>query len=44
VEFRNSGSIHALFSDGVTEPSVEKVEPYLGYIQVIERIATYLHE
>jgi len=33
VEFRNTGSILALFSDGTTEPVVEAVDPsdYSGF-------------
>jgi hypothetical protein len=45
VEFSNKGSVHSLFSDGVADPTVEKVQPNdRTYDELIARIATYLHE
>jgi hypothetical protein len=45
VEFSNRGSVHALFSDGMTDPVVEKVLPDdSSFSKLILRIKTYLHE
>jgi hypothetical protein len=45
VEFSNRGSVHALFSDAVTDPVVEKIRPdEAGYTELISRIKTYLYE
>ena len=45
VEFSNKGSVLALFSDGVTDPQVEKISPdENGYSGLIARIKTYFHE
>jgi hypothetical protein len=44
VEFSNRGTAHALFSDGVTDPRVEKVEPTdAGYRALMAEIRTYLN-
>jgi hypothetical protein len=45
VEFSNKGSVLALFSDGVTDPQVDKIPPdETGYSALIASIKTYLHE
>ncbi len=45
VEFRNSGSVHALLSDGLSDPVVEKVQAdHSGYADLMLRIKGYLHE
>lgn len=45
VEFRNSGKIHSLFSDGVNRPIVQEVMPDLvGHRLAIKRIREYLDE
>lgn len=45
VEFRNTGSVLALFSDGAGEPIVDKIEPTCDeYTNVLLRIKKYLHE
>jgi hypothetical protein len=45
VEFRNTGSVHALLSDGVSEPIVEHVQPnQSAYADLMLRIKGYLHE
>lgn len=43
VEFRNTGSILALFSDGSTEPAVEPVDPG-EYPAFLARARGYLGE
>ena len=43
VEFRNTGSILALFSDGTTEPVVEPVDPS-EYPEFLARARGYLGE
>ena len=43
IEFRNTGSIHALFSDGTTEPVVEAVDPG-EYPEFLARARGYLGE
>lgn len=43
VEFRNTGSILALFSDGTTEPAVEPVDPS-EYPAFVTRTRGYLGE
>lgn len=45
VEFRNTGTVHALYSDGSSDPRVEKVPPdNKGYSELLPRIKTYLNE
>jgi hypothetical protein len=45
VEFRNTGSVHALLSDNVSEPVVENVQPnQSAYADLVPRIKGYLHE
>lgn len=45
VEFSNKGTIHLLFSDGATEPVVQKVVPDLpGYRAIIAKARVYLNE
>jgi len=45
VEFRNTGSVHALLSDGVSEPVVENVQPnQSAYADLMLRIKGYFHE
>jgi hypothetical protein len=44
VEFDNSGSVHALFSDGVAEPRVDKVPAdEAGYRAAIAAARAYLY-
>jgi hypothetical protein len=44
VEFNNQGSIHALYSDGVTKPQVMPVEATpIGFRELIRRIKEYLN-
>jgi hypothetical protein len=45
VEISNRGSVHALFSDGLTDPIVQKVNSeHSSFTELISRIKTYLHE
>jgi hypothetical protein len=45
VEFRNTGSVHALFSDGASDPVVEKVQmDSTGYADLMIRIKRYFDE
>jgi hypothetical protein len=45
VEFSNKGTVHALFSDGVTDPVVQKVAPDLpGYRALFAKTRAYLDE
>lgn len=45
VEFRNTGSAHALFSDGVSDPLVEKIQmDQTGYTDILARAKRYLDE
>lgn len=45
VEFRNTGSVHVLFSDGVTDPVVEKViADVADYERLLKRANAYIHE
>ena len=45
VEFNNKGSVHVLYSDGVTDPKVDKIlSNEIGYSGLIEGIKSYLHE
>jgi hypothetical protein len=43
VEFSNKGNVHALFSDGVTEPVVQKVAPdFSGFRAIIAKTRAFL--
>lgn len=45
VELTNKGTVHALFSDGATDPKVEKVSPdEAGFAALVSRIRAYLDE
>jgi hypothetical protein len=45
VEFRNTGSVHALLSDGVEDAEVERFQrDETGYTALIGSIKKYLHE
>jgi hypothetical protein len=45
VEFNNKGGVLALFSDGVSDPRVEKISPdEKAYLELIGKIKTYLDE
>jgi hypothetical protein len=45
VEFSNKGTVHALFSDGESEPVVQKVAPDLaGYRALFAKMRAYLDE
>jgi hypothetical protein len=45
VEFRNTGTVHALFSDGIGEPIVEKIQmTRVAYADLMARIKKYLYE
>jgi hypothetical protein len=45
VEFNNNGKVHALFSDGTSEPRVDQIQPdKVGFSRLIKSIRTYLDE
>lgn len=45
VEFRNTGSVHSLFSDGSGDPDVEKIDANrVSYANLLARITRYFHE
>lgn len=45
VEFKNAGTVYALFSDGMTDPIVKQIESNdAGYADLITRIKKYINE
>jgi hypothetical protein len=45
IEFNNNGKVHALFSDGVSAPRVEPIQPdKIGFNVLIRRMRAYLDE
>jgi hypothetical protein len=45
IEFNNNGKVHALFSDGVSPPRVEPIQPdKIGFHVLIRRMRSYLDE
>ena len=45
VEFRNTASVHALYSDGTSDPVVEKLQSdRTAYVELMAKVKKYLYE